>query len=97
MEQSKTFGGLQDIKNGEFRVVLTPAEACARDGYLRRSLTCYQGHLTHEETSGIQGKPWVRPEVILGIQDRELDPAPPATTTKSENWEPAFAAACRMV
>ena len=28
MEQSKTFGVLQDIKNGEFRVVLTPAEAC---------------------------------------------------------------------
>ena len=26
MEQSKTFGVLQDIKNGEFRVVLTPAE-----------------------------------------------------------------------
>ena len=45
MEQRKTFGVLQDIKNGEFRVVLTP----------------------------------------------------PATTTKSENWEPAFAAACRMV
>lgn len=82
-----------------FRSIITNglAEACVRDGYLRRSLTCYQGHLTHEETSGIQGRPWVRPEVILGIQDRELDPAPPATTTKSENYEPAFATACRMV
>ena len=32
MEQRKTFGVLRDIKNGEFRVVLTPAEACVRDG-----------------------------------------------------------------
>ena len=62
------------------------AEACVKDGYLRRSLTCYRGYLTHEETSGIQGRPWVRPEVILGIEDRELDPAPPATKTRSENY-----------
>lgn len=40
--------------------------ACAQDGFLRRSLTCYKGYLTHEETSGIQGRPWVQPEVILG-------------------------------
>ena len=66
------------------------AEACVKDGYLRRSLICYQGYLTHEETSGIQGRPWVRPEVILGIQDRDLDPAPPATLTRSENWYPEF-------
>ena len=33
----------------------------------------------------------------FGIQDKELDPAPPATTTRSENYGPAFAAACRMV
>lgn len=26
MEQRKTFGVLRDIKNGEFRVVLTPAQ-----------------------------------------------------------------------
>ena len=66
------------------------AEACVRDGYLRRSLTCYKGYLTHEETSGIQGRPWVRPEVILGIADRELDPAPPATLTRSGNFYPEF-------
>ena len=59
------------------------AEACARDGYLRRSLTAYRGRLTHEETSGIQHRPWVRPEDILGIADRPLDPAPPATQTRS--------------
>ncbi len=67
------------------------AEACVKDGYLRRSLTCYKGYLTHEETSGIQGRPWVRPEVILGIADRALDPAPPATLTRSENYYPEFA------
>jgi len=61
-------------------------ETCIRDGYWRRSLTCYKGYLTHEETSGIQGKPWIRPEDILGIADKKLDPAPPATTTKSTNF-----------
>ena len=66
------------------------AEACVRDGFLRRSLTCYNGYLTHEETSGIQGRPWVPPERILGIEDRELDPAPPATLTRSENYYPEF-------
>ena len=59
------------------------AEACVRDGYLRRSLTTYKGILTHEETSAIQEKPWIRPEEILAIADRELDKAPPATNTKS--------------
>ena len=71
------------IKNGL-------AEACVRDGFLRRSLTAYKGYLTHEETSGIQNRPWVKPEIILGIQDRKLDPAPPATVTRSENYYPEF-------
>jgi len=61
-------------------------EACVRDGFIRRSLTAYKGYLTHEETSGIQGRPWIKPEDILGIADRKLDPAPPATTTKSNNF-----------
>ena len=61
------------------------AEACVRDGFIRRSLTAYKGFLTHEETSGIQGRPWIRPEDILGIADRPLDPAPPATT-RSTNF-----------
>ena len=61
-------------------------EACVRDGFIRRSLTAYKGYLTHEETSGIQGRPWIKPEDILGIADRKLDFAPPATTTKSENF-----------
>lgn len=61
-------------------------QACISDGFIRRSLTCYKGYLTHEETSGIQGKPWIRPEDILGITDRKLDFAPPATTTKSDNF-----------
>ncbi len=62
------------------------AEASARDGFIRRSLTCYKGILTHEETSAIQNKPWMRPEDALGIADRKLDPAPPATTTRSTNF-----------
>ena len=61
-------------------------EACVRDGFIRRSLTAYKGYLTHEETSAIQGRPWVRPEDILGIADRSLDPAPPATVTRSNNF-----------
>ncbi len=62
------------------------AEASARDGFIRRSLTCYKGILTHEETSAIQNKPWMRPEDALGIADRKLDFAPPATTTRSNNF-----------
>lgn len=62
------------------------AEACVKDGFLRRSLTVYKGYLTHEETSALQGRPWIRPETILGIADRALDPAPPATVTRSDNF-----------
>ena len=62
------------------------AECCVKDGYYRRSLTAYKGYLTHEETSAIQNKPWIRPEDILGIADRKLDFAPPATVTRSENY-----------
>ncbi|MCQ4636046.1 alanine dehydrogenase [Anaerovorax odorimutans] len=61
-------------------------EACVKDGFLRRSLTVYKGYLTHEETSALQGRPWIRPEDILGIADRDLDPAPPATVTRSDNF-----------
>ncbi|MBQ2933329.1 MAG: alanine dehydrogenase [Clostridia bacterium] len=62
------------------------AEACVRDGFIRRCLTAYKGYLTHEETSAIQNKPWIKPEDVLGIADRKLDFAPPATTTKSDNF-----------
>lgn len=64
------------------------AEACVRDGYLRRALTAFRGYLTHEETSALQGRPWIRPEDILGIAGRALDPAPPATVTRSDNFLP---------
>ena len=61
-------------------------ECCVKDGFYRRSLTAYEGYLTHEETSAIQNKPWIRPEDILGIADRCLDKAPPATVTRSLNF-----------
>lgn len=61
-------------------------EACARDGFLRRSLTAYKGYLTHEETSAVQDRPWIKPEDILEISDRELDPAPKATVSRSDNF-----------
>ncbi|WP_291636287.1 alanine dehydrogenase [Clostridium sp.] len=61
-------------------------KACIKDGYLRRSLTAYKGYITHEETSAVQNKPWVKPEVILNIQNEKLDPAPTATMTKSDNF-----------
>ena len=62
------------------------AEACVTDGFIRRSLTTYNGVLTHEETSAIQGLPWMRPEDALKISDRNLSPAPPATSTRSTNF-----------
>lgn len=61
-------------------------ECCKKNGYYRRSLTTYKGYLTHEETSAIQNKPWVRPETILGIEGEGLDPAPAATVTRSDNF-----------
>ncbi len=61
-------------------------KACISDGYIRRSLTTYKGYLTHEETSAVQGIPWIRPEDVLKIEDEELDYAPPATTAKSYNF-----------
>lgn len=61
-------------------------EACVHDGFIRRSLTAYHGMLTHEETSAIQNRPWIKPEDILGIADRKLDPAPPATITRSNHF-----------
>ncbi len=71
-----------------FRSILNGgvAAACVKDGFLRRSLTTYQGYLTHEETSAIQNRPWVRPEDILHIAGQRLDPAPPATGTRSDNF-----------
>lgn len=71
-----------------FRSILNNgvAQACAKDGFLRRSLTTYKGYLTHEETSALQNRPWIRPEDILGIADQKLDPAPPATMTRSDNF-----------
>ena len=62
------------------------AGACVRDGFLRRSLTAYRGYLTHEETSGIQNRPWIPPEKILQIEGQKLDPAPKTTVTRSENY-----------
>lgn len=71
-----------------FRKILNDgvASACVQDGYLRRSLTAYKGYLTHEETSALQNRPWIRPEEILGIANQHLDPAPPATITRSNNF-----------
>ncbi|MEG0829176.1 MAG: alanine dehydrogenase [Anaerovoracaceae bacterium] len=61
-------------------------EACVADGFLRRSMTTYKGYLTHEETSALQNRPWIRPEDILEIAGRALDLAPPATVTRSDNF-----------
>ena len=59
---------------------------CIKDGFYRRSLTAYKGYLTHEETSALQGKPWIRPEDILEIANEKIDFAPPATVTRSNNF-----------
>jgi len=60
--------------------------ACIKNGYYRRSLTCYKGYLTHEETSAVQNRPWITPEEILGISNETIDTAPRATNTRSENY-----------
>lgn len=59
-------------------------EACRKNGYLRRSMTSYLGILTHEETSAIQGREWVTPEEILGLEEGTYEIAPKATTTVSK-------------
>ena len=60
--------------------------ACASDGYLRRSMTTYKGYLTHEETSAVQDRPWIRPEDILGLKEHECEIVPRATVTRSFNY-----------
>ncbi len=60
--------------------------ACIKDGFLRRGLVTYKGYLTHEETSQIQHRPWIQPEVILGIENEKLDPAPKNTSAVSTNY-----------
>ena len=42
--------------------------------------------MAHEETSAVQGKPWVRPEEALGISGFRLDPAPRASDTRSAHF-----------
>lgn len=72
---------------GHFRSIMNNGvkEACIKDGFLRRSLTAYLGHLTHEEASAIQNRPWIEPEKILDIESEKLDIAPFATCTRSDN------------
>ena len=60
--------------------------ACIKNGYYRRSLVAYKGYLTHEETSAVQQRPWIKPEDILKIGNEKLDLAPPATSTRSGNY-----------
>lgn len=59
------------------------ANACIRDGYLRRGMVTYKGYLTHEETSQIQNRPWIQPETILNIEHENLDEAPKNTSAVS--------------
>jgi len=61
-------------------------QACINDGYLRRSMTVYKGYLTHEETSAVQDRKWIKPEQILNIENEELDFAPRATLSRSNNF-----------
>ncbi len=58
--------------------------ACVTDGFIRRALVCREGYLTHEETSGVQGRSWIKTEDLLGIADRKLDSVESATTTRSK-------------
>ena len=74
-----------------FRAILNHgvAGACVRDGFPPPGPSPPTGATSpHEETSALQGRPWVRRRDILGIADRQLDPAPPATVTRSDNYLP---------
>ena len=70
-------------------------KACAQNGYLRRSLTTYNGYLTHEETSGIQNKPWVKPEVILNLDTKNMSSAPKNTSTTSDLFYKEYKDPCK--
>lgn len=62
-------------------------EACVKDGFLRRGMVTYKGYLTHEETSQVQDRPWIQPEVILGLENhKKLDKAPKNTVAFSDNF-----------
>ena len=71
--------------------------ACQQNGYLRRSLTTYNGYLTHEETSGIQQKPWVKPEVILNLSKSDLAYAPKNTSTSSSLFYKEYESLCQNI
>lgn len=70
-------------------------KACEKDCFLRRSLTTYKGYLTHEETSGIQKRPWVLPEVILDLNPKNINHAPKATSTESNFFYPEYENKCK--
>ena len=72
-------------------------KACETDPYLRRSLTTFQGYLTHEETSKIQNRPWVKPEVVLGINIENLEFAPKLTKSVSANFYPEYKKECEKI
>ncbi len=73
---------------GHIRSILNQGiqTACQKDGFLRRGLVTYRGYLTHEETSQIQNRPWIQPEVILGLENERLNPAPKNTSAVSTNY-----------
>ncbi len=72
-------------------------KACETDPYLRRSLTTFGGYLTHEETSKIQNRPWVKPEVILGLGTKNLEFAPKLTKSVSTNFYPEYKKECEKI
>ena len=76
------------LKNGVVK-------ACKNDEYLRRGMVSYNGYLTHEETSKIQNKPWVKPEVILGIYNDDIKFAPKCTIDRSDNYYKEFEEICK--
>lgn len=75
------------LKNGVVK-------ACENDEYLRRGLVSYNGYLTHEETSKIQNRPWVKPEVVLNIHNKSLKFAPKCTNSYSNNYYKEFEELC---
>ena len=69
-------------------------KACEINPYLRRSLTTFGGYLTHEETSKIQNRPWVPPEVVLGLDTKKLEFAPKLTKSISKNFYSEYKDKC---
>ena len=98
MGSIKSLGLLKDIKNGEYHVVLTPAEVAtlADDGIsvMVASGAGYKAGFNDEDYAKAGAEITTNEEIWKSCdfvtKVKEIEPAPPATKTKSDNIYPEF-------